>query len=131
MGGTGGADEPMSTHPMTAATTPASSPITTLRDIAGRRNIVHVNAHAGTRRGRGFSTCRRTNQPGVAHLWRRCVVSRRVAGWLSPASAGILFIEVSVKDAPQEQRAIREREANARAAAAGEPLPFPNPWDAV
>jgi hypothetical protein len=31
----------------------------------------------------------------------------------------------------RERRAIAQREANARAAARGEPLPFPNPWDTL
>ena len=29
----------------------------------------------------------------------------------------------------KEQRAITQREANERAVRAGEPMPFPNPWD--
>ena len=36
-----------------------------------------------------------------------------------------------MKDLQQHERAIREREANARAAAEGRPLPFPNIWDAL
>jgi hypothetical protein len=35
----------------------------------------------------------------------------------------------NVKPPDLEARAIAEREANERAAAAGEPLPFPNMWD--
>jgi hypothetical protein len=34
-----------------------------------------------------------------------------------------------LKDAAREERAVREREANAAAAAAGRPIPFPNIWD--
>jgi len=36
-----------------------------------------------------------------------------------------------VKTRAQLRRARAERSANARAAAEGRPLPFPNPWDAV
>jgi hypothetical protein len=35
------------------------------------------------------------------------------------------------KDAEQEERAVRERAENARAAAQGGPLPFPNIWDSL
>ena len=34
-----------------------------------------------------------------------------------------------VKTAQQERLALDQRAANERAARAGEPLPFPNPWD--
>ena len=45
---------------------------------------------------------------------------------------GILVREVApVKDTAQEERAIHEREANARAATNGEVLPYPNLWDAL
>jgi hypothetical protein len=43
-------------------------------------------------------------------------------GWWMPAV---------LKNAEQEARALREREANARAAAEGRPLPHPNIWDAL
>jgi hypothetical protein len=36
-----------------------------------------------------------------------------------------------MKTRAQERRALAERAANARAAAAGLPLPFPSPWDAL
>jgi hypothetical protein len=36
-----------------------------------------------------------------------------------------------IKTPAQEARAMAEREANARAKAAGESLPFPNMWDAL
>lgn len=36
-----------------------------------------------------------------------------------------------MKHPQQEERAIHERKANARAAAEGAPLPFPNIWDAL
>jgi hypothetical protein len=36
-----------------------------------------------------------------------------------------------VKNVQQEERAIAERGANARAAAEGMPLPFPNIWDTL
>jgi hypothetical protein len=42
-----------------------------------------------------------------------------------------LIEAASLKDAEQQERAIREREANARAARDGAPLPFPNIWDAI
>lgn len=35
------------------------------------------------------------------------------------------------KTPEQEARAMAEREANARALEAGEPLPYPNMWDAI
>jgi hypothetical protein len=35
------------------------------------------------------------------------------------------------KTRAQIRRALDQRRANARAAAEGAPLPFPNPWDAV
>lgn len=37
----------------------------------------------------------------------------------------------AVKTAAQIRRALRERAANARAAADSRPLPFPNPWDTL
>jgi len=36
-----------------------------------------------------------------------------------------------LKDSQQEERALREREANALAASEGQSLPFPNMWDAL
>ncbi len=37
----------------------------------------------------------------------------------------------TVKEPEQEARALAERKANADAAAAEEPLPYPNPWDTL
>lgn len=34
-----------------------------------------------------------------------------------------------MKTAVQVRRAVLQREANIRAKAAGEPMPYPNPWD--
>jgi hypothetical protein len=39
--------------------------------------------------------------------------------------------DMRVKTRQQERRALAERAANAAARAAGLPLPFPNPWDAL
>jgi hypothetical protein len=36
-----------------------------------------------------------------------------------------------MKDPRQEERALRERQANAQAAAEGRPLPFPSIWDTL
>jgi hypothetical protein len=36
-----------------------------------------------------------------------------------------------LKSPEQERRATAERRANEEAAALGQPLPFPNPWDGV
>ena len=41
------------------------------------------------------------------------------------------MVVLLLKTPRQEQRAERERAANACASADGRPLPFPNPWDEV
>jgi hypothetical protein len=76
-------------------------------------------------------TCCKTPFPRENEPWAG-IMLRCVAGWLSAASDGILFTEVAkVKDPRQEERALRQREANAHAVENGEPLPFPNMWDAI
>jgi hypothetical protein len=55
--------------------------------------------------------------------------------WTSPQQAAVGFPGTAgspaMKTAAQEQRAMDERDANARAQAAGMVLPFPNVWDAL
>ncbi|MEM7584602.1 MAG: hypothetical protein AAF560_14525 [Acidobacteriota bacterium] len=42
-----------------------------------------------------------------------------------------LWAEIDDDWRRKEERALAQRSANAAAAAAGEPLPFPNPWDTL